>query len=377
VFVSGCFDLLHTGHLEFLENASNYGDLYVGIGSDETVKQLKGNYPVMNENERKYMVESLKFVTECKINSGKGIIDFLKEISTVKPQIFIVNKDGDYKEKFNLCKKLNIEYKVFERKPKASFKKRSTAEIKKISRIPYRIDIAGGWLDQLSLNKLYSGSVLTISIEPNKKFNHKSGLATSTRNAAEELWGNQLPIGNKEKLAKILFSYDNFPVKKEISGSQDAIGIVYPGVNKLFYENGYWPKKIDTVLKEKTLNFIEKNIYLVPLGPRKNDYDVYKNSNINKANCSKLSKASKKTWEGIINNNLKKFGEGILETFQAQLKLFPNMIDDEISKSIKKYKKNSLGYKLSGAGGGGYLIIVSKTHVKDSFKIKIRRKNYF
>ena len=377
VFVSGSFDLLHTGHIEFLENASNYGDLYVGIGSDETVKQLKGDYPVMNENERKYMVESLKFVSKCKINSGNGIIDFLNEISTIKPEIFIVNQDGDHKEKFNLCKKLNIEYKVFERKPKAFFKKRSTTKINKISRIPYRIDIAGGWLDQLSINNLCSGSVITISIEPNKKFNQKSGMATSTRKAAKELWGNQLPIGNKEKLAKILFSYDNFPVKKEISGSQDAIGIVYPGVNKLFYENGYWPKKIDTVLKEKTLNFIEKNIYLVPLGPRKDNYDVYKNSNINNANCSKLSKASEKTWRGIINNNLKDFGEGMLEAFQAQLELFPNMIDNEIIKNIEKYKKNSLGYKLSGAGGGGYIIIVSKTQVKDSFKIKIRRKNNF
>ena len=136
-------------------------------------------------------------------------------------------------------------------------------------------------------------------------------------------------------------------------------------------------KKIDTVLKEKTLNFIEKNIYLVPLGPRKDDYDVYKNSNINNANCSKLSKASEKTWRGIINNNLKDFGEGMLEAFQAQLELFPNMIDNEIIKNIEKYKKNSLGYKLSGAGGGGYIIIVSKTQVKDSFKIKIRRKNNF
>ena len=67
----------------------------------------------------------------------------------------------------------------------------------------------------------------------------------------------------------------------------------------------------------------------------------------------------------------------MLEAFQAQLELFPNMIDNEIIKNIEKYKKNSLGYKLSGAGGGGYIIIVSKTQVKDSFKIKIRRKNNF
>ena len=64
VFVSGSFDLLHTGHLEFLENASNYGDLYVGIGSDETVKQLaiKSIEAITNHDVKavEYFIRELK-----------------------------------------------------------------------------------------------------------------------------------------------------------------------------------------------------------------------------------------------------------------------------------------------------------------------------
>ncbi len=57
VFVSGCFDLLHSGHIAFFEQAANYGDLYVAIGSDKTIFELKGREPVNSEDERLYMSE--------------------------------------------------------------------------------------------------------------------------------------------------------------------------------------------------------------------------------------------------------------------------------------------------------------------------------
>ena len=58
VIVSGCFDLLHSGHVEFFNQAAVYGDLYVAIGSDQTVLELKGKLPVNNELERLFMVKS-------------------------------------------------------------------------------------------------------------------------------------------------------------------------------------------------------------------------------------------------------------------------------------------------------------------------------
>ena len=100
--------------------------------------------------------------------------------------------------------------------------------------------------------------MLTISIEPTHEFNNRSGMATSTRNKAMELWRTALPQGNKEQVAKILFSYENPPGTKEVAGSQDAIGIVYPGLNRLEYNAGYWPYAIESVHDEEVLAWLER-----------------------------------------------------------------------------------------------------------------------
>ncbi|MDE5814243.1 MAG: adenylyltransferase/cytidyltransferase family protein, partial [Muribaculaceae bacterium] len=57
VFVTGFFDLLNSGQVSFLKEASEFGDLYVGIGSDKTFEELKGRQPVCSEQERLYMVK--------------------------------------------------------------------------------------------------------------------------------------------------------------------------------------------------------------------------------------------------------------------------------------------------------------------------------
>ena len=166
VFVTGCFDLLHSGHVAFFQEAALYGDLYVGLGSDDTVSQLKGRYPVNNQDERKYMIEALASVKKCFINSGSGIIDFLKEIEGVKPDIFIVNEDGNTPAKEELCRKLGIQYIVLKRIPHGTLPIRSTTSLKDECTMPYRIDLAGGWLDQPYVGRFARGPVLTISIEP-------------------------------------------------------------------------------------------------------------------------------------------------------------------------------------------------------------------
>ena len=62
VFVSGCYDLLHSGHVEFFQQASQYGDLYVGIGSDATYLEYKHRKPVFLQEERLFMVKNIKAV---------------------------------------------------------------------------------------------------------------------------------------------------------------------------------------------------------------------------------------------------------------------------------------------------------------------------
>lgn len=366
--------MLHSGHVAFLQEAAQYGSLYVGLGSDTTVYNLKGRYPVNNQDERLYMIKALGCVKECVVNSGSGIMDFLKEIQEIKPDIFIVNEDGYTPAKEKLCREMEIEFLVLSRTPHGNLPARSTTTLRKECNIPYRIDLAGGWLDQPYVSKFAGGPVLTISIEPTIEFNDRSGMATSTRKRAIELWHTGIPSGNKEQLAKVLFSFENIPGNKEISGSQDSIGIVYPNLNKLNYTGNYWPESIETIEDETIISWLENNLYLITLGPRGKSFGVLENTFLNEENAKALSAAAENCWCSILDMDIKNFGRYFKESFEAQIKMFPNMISGDIYKVIDKYKGTACGWKLSGAGGGGYLILASEKTIDGAIKIKIRRK---
>ena len=181
VFVSGCYDMLHSGHVAFFEEASQYGELYVGIGSDKTINELKARKTVNSDSERLYMVKSLKVVKDAWINQGSGLLDFLEEFKELKPDIFFVNADGHTAAKEVLCKEHGVEYIVSKRVPHGNLPARSTTALRQECQIPYRLDLAGGWLDQPYVSKHASGSVITICIEPDYEFNDRSGMSTSSR----------------------------------------------------------------------------------------------------------------------------------------------------------------------------------------------------
>ena len=376
VMVTGCFDLLHSGHVAFLKEAARLGEVYVCIGNDANVFQLKGRYPVNPESERKYMIEALSGVTECRVNKGFGIIDFLQEIDEIKPDIFLVNEDGATPTKAEICKKNGIEYKVLERIPHENLPTRSTTTLRTECLIPFRIDLAGGWLDQPFVSKFHAGSVLTISIEPTIEFNNRSGMSSSTRNKAIELWRTEIPTGDREKLAKILFTYENPPGTKEVAGSQDAIGIVFPGLNKLNYNGNYWPESIESVNDDDTLSWIESHLYMVSLGPRTSEYSVLSNTKIDEEGAKALADAAENCWKAIQNRDVTSFGKYFRESFEAQIAMFPNMASQEIFEQIDQYKDRAKGWKLSGAGGGGYLIFVSETPIENAIRVKIRRRDF-
>lgn len=375
VFVSGCFDMLHSGHVAFFEEAAQFGDLYVGIGSDKTIFSLKGRKSINTEQERLYMVKSLKVVKDAFINSGSGLLDFMDEISELTPDIFFVNEDGDTSEKEKYCSEHGIKYIVSKRIPKGHLPARSTTALRQECNIPYRIDLAGGWLDQPYVSKFSAGPVITICIEPIYEFNDRSGMATSSRKKAIEMWHTDIPLGDKIQLAKILFCYENHPGKEEISGSQDALGIVMPGLNRLDYNNNYWPEKITSILNDDILTWIENYIFLIPLSPRKVGYNVLSNTKINKENAYCLSIAAINTWEAILSKDINAFGKSFTESFNAQITMFPNMVDNNVLFLLEEHKKDSLGWKLSGAGGGGYFILIAREpQVHKGMKIKIRRE---
>lgn len=375
VFVSGCYDMLHSGHVAFFEEAAKLGDLYVGIGSDKTIQELKARKTINTEDERLYMVKSLKAVKDAWVNSGSGLLDFEKEVRELMPDIFFVNSDGSTPLKAKFCQELGIEYVVSKRIPHGNLPVRSTTALRKECNIPYRIDLAGGWLDQPHVSKYYPGSVLTISIEPDYEFNDRSGMSTSSRKKAIELWQTDIPSGDKEKLAKTLFCYENPPGVKYVSGSQDSIGIVIPGLCKIDYKGDFWPENITNNTDKDLLDWIEQHICLIPLYPRKGDYDVYENQSINEKNARNLSIAADKCWNAILNKDLEAFGKAVTESLNAQLNMFPNMAPGDVLEQIMEYSKNPAvkGWKLSGAGGGGYLILICEKPIKNSMTIRIRR----
>jgi galactokinase/mevalonate kinase-like predicted kinase len=201
-------------------------------------------------------------------------------------------------------------------------------------------------------------------------------MATSTRKKAIELWNDHLPLEKPEKLAKTLFRYDNDPGTTEVSGSQDSIGITMPGINKFYYEKGkYWPSKFETISDPRIINWFESKISMVTLWPRPAVFNVLSETHINTQNVKMLTEAADLAWEGLQEMNLSKLSKGFLNSFNSQIRMFPKMINPEIGNVINQYRDKSLAWKLSGAGGGGYLILLSEKSISNSFRIKIRLRD--
>jgi len=376
VLVSGCFDMLHSGHIAFLQEASEYGDLYIGLGSDGTIRDLKGRETINSEDERVYILNALSCVHKAFINKGSGLMDFVQDMKNLHPDIFIVNEDGHSPEKEQICKELDIEYKVLKRIPHANLPARSTTALRSVKPMPYRIDLAGTWIDQPYVSKYYPGAAITASLEPTIEFNERSGMATSTRKKAIELWNDHLPLEKPEKLAKTLFRYDNDPGTKEVSGSQDSIGITMPGINRFFYDRGkYWPSEFETISDLKTIKWLEKRLYMLTLWPRPDGYSVLSDTHISTDNVRRLTEAADRTWNGLKSMDFETFTEGFLDSFHSQIRMFPKMMNQEIEKIIGQVKGKAKAWKLSGAGGGGYLIMISEEEIPNAFRIKIRVKD--
>jgi hypothetical protein len=215
--------------------------------------------------------------------------------------------------------------------------------------------------------------VLTVSIHPTIEFNQRSGMASSTRASAVEIWGARLPQDNVEKLAKMLFAYDNPPGTVEISGSQDSIGIIYPGLAKADYDGKYWPKRITALQDEALLTFIEEALYLIPLSPRPSGFHVLENTRISPAGAKDLAAAAETCWQAIQARDVSAFGHSLRASFEAQVAMFPNMLTETMLELIDIYREQALGWKVSGAGGGGYLILASDHPIENAVRISIRR----
>lgn len=131
VIVTGCYDWFHTGHVRFTEEVSAYGDLYVVLGNDANIRFLKGEgHPLLTEDERRYVVGSIRFVKQALIATGSGWVDADPEIRRLKPDIYAVNEDGDKGGKREYCAQMGIEYLVLKRTPAPGLPRRSSTDLR-------------------------------------------------------------------------------------------------------------------------------------------------------------------------------------------------------------------------------------------------------
>lgn len=386
VFVSGCYDMLHSGHVAFFKEASRYGDLYVGIGSDETIFNLKGRRPICSEMERLFMVKAVRYVTDARINEGSGMMDFVESIEYFHPDTFVVNEDGSSAEKEQFCKEHGIDYIVLKRIPEDGLTPRSTTSLRAYTpcQIPTRLDLAGTWIDQPYVSCYAPGWAITISIEPTFEIKERCGLSTSTRNAIKKIWPYQLPDMDPETLAKLSFCFENQPEGKgPISGAQDAIGICMPGLVRHYYDGAYWPNKIESCCDEHILAWLETHLCMFLMFPRRDGCSVVEGKNITQKGVERLATAAEDCWNSIEKKDLNDFADAYHRSFDAQIAMFPAMIQEGVQDFIDRYKAmdDVLAWKMPGAGGGGYLVMVvrdssafCKEH-PECFTIKIRRRD--
>ncbi len=131
VVVTGSYDWFHSGHVRFFEEVGTYGDLFVVVGHDANIRLLKGEgHPLLPQEERRYLVGSIKFVKQALISSGDGWLDADPEIRKLKPDIYAVNEDGDKGGKREYCEQQGIHYLVLKRVPAPGLPARSSTHLR-------------------------------------------------------------------------------------------------------------------------------------------------------------------------------------------------------------------------------------------------------
>ena len=382
VFVSGCFDQLHSGHVAFLKTAASFGDVCVGVGRDETVALLKGKAPVNTEAERLFMLRSLRYVKQAQLNSGLGLLDFEEDLERLRPDVFVVNEDGHAPEKEALCARLGVEYRVMPRVPASGLPARSSSALR-VGSLPYRAEICGGWLDQPFINRLQPGWVICAQLAPNPAFmGAGGGLASSTRACLAQLADAGTARLASEDIARMVFRLENGidQIDHPVSGAQDALGLCMPGISFQYYDGGYWPRQVQSVTDTETLLWMKAHLSLYSLRcPRLLGFDPLRGNNLRQGGAAlkSLAHASALCKSAIETRSLDALAESLTQCRRAQEALFPAMFPPEVLSEIEQLEAESRirSWKFTGCGGGGWVLLLDAEGLPGAIQLEITACN--
>jgi hypothetical protein len=259
---------------------------------------------------------------------------------------------------------------------------KSSPVSKLLGQIPNRLQLAGGWIDQPFVsrhNPKPPGSMVVVQIEPDFRPMDRSGIASGTRSVAMELWKGRLPNRPPEELVRELYEAEN-QGKAEPSGSQDMIGLIYPGVNRLDYDfnvhGGIFTSNIESCNSPKVARWLSKVLNLVPVEPRPVGYSPLGIKNLAPYWVAKLGQSGKDCYDAIVNMDPRALGASFNLNMKCWEKLLPHVVRHpslrvDLMPILKAYQQQYLGAMYSGCGGG-YLIVVSDQPVPGAFKVNVR-----
>jgi len=254
-----------------------------------------------------------------------------------------------------------------------------------IGRIPYRLALAGGWIDQPFVSRLNPkppGSMVVVGVEPVFPFMERSGLATGTRKVAARLWNNRLPKRDPAALVRELYEAENKGLA-DPSGSQDMIGLIYPGINRLDYDirahGGVFPSHIESLHDVRAIRWLEKTIHLMPVAPRPEGYSPLIKKNFDPKWIARLGRAGRDCFEAIRARDVAALGASFNECMKCWETILPGTVRHPAVKAdlaglLRVCQSRHAGAMYSGCGGG-YLFIASETPVPGAFEVKVRTNN--
>ena len=258
-----------------------------------------------------------------------------------------------------------------------------TSAVKKLlGSIPNRLQLAGGWIDQPFVNQHNpkpSGSMVVVQIEPDFRPMDRSGIASGTRAIAMKLWKGKLPNRPPEELARELYEAEN-KGKAEPSGSQDMIGLVYSGVNRLDYDckihGGVFPSHIESCNSSRVARWLSRVLYLIPVEPRPDGYSPLGIKNLAPMWVAKLGQSGQDCYDAIVKMDAKALGASLNLNMKCWETLMPHIVRHpalrvDLMPILKAYQRQYLGAMYSGCGGG-YLIVVSEKPVPGAFQVNVR-----
>ena len=251
-----------------------------------------------------------------------------------------------------------------------------------IGRLPYRLQLAGGWIDQpfvSSLNPEPPGSMVVVSLQPSVRFMDRCGMATGTRDVAMRLWGDSLPNRSHDALIRELYAAENEGLAHP-SGSQDMAGLIIPGVSRLDYdasvEGGVFPSHIESTSDPDTLAWLERVLHLVPVAQRPPGYDPLGVKRLDPEWIRRLGQSGRDCYDAIVRQDLTALGASMVECSLAWDAILPGTLSHstialDLKTLLTSYQSAYGGAMFSGCGGG-YLIVAADGDVPGSFGVKVR-----